>query len=240
MQVTELWRFPVKSLRGERLERARLTSDGVDGDRRVHVRNGHGVLTARTRHRLLGLSASTGPDGQVLINGTAWNGQQAASAIRAVAGPDAELAYYGGRERFDVLPLLVATDGGVEALGYDGRRLRPNIVVGGVDGLAERSWPGRALRIGRVVIGVESLRSRCVITTIDPDTGDLDPSVLRRINRVFDSRVALNCWVARGGEIKIGDPVEVFDEDLPRPERGGWIVGAPYLVPQPSEATRHE
>lgn len=231
MYVAQLWRFPVKSMRGERLEQAWLTADGVDGDRRVHVRNGHGVLTARTRHRLLGLSASTGPDGQVLIDGTPWDDPKAAAAVRALAGPDAELAYYGGRERFDVLPLLVATDGGIAALGHDGRRLRPNIVVGGVDGLAERSWPGRALRIGSVVIGVESLRARCVTTTIDPDTGDLNPGVLRRINRMFDGRVALNCWVARGGEIRVGDTVEVADEDLPKPERGGWIVGAPYLVP---------
>ena len=66
---------------------------------------------------------------------------------------------------------------------------------------------------------------------IDPDTGDLNPDVLRRINREFDGRVALNCWVARGGEIRIGDPVELAEEELPKPERGGWIVGAPYLVP---------
>jgi hypothetical protein len=43
--------------------------------------------------------------------------------------------------RFDVLPLLVATDGAIAALGEDGRRLRPNVVVGGVDGW--RSGPGR-------------------------------------------------------------------------------------------------
>ena len=231
MHVEELWRFPVKSMGGERLDSARLTTDGVDGDRRVHVRNGHGVLTARTRHGLLGLCAATAPDGEVLIDGTPWDDPKAADAVHAVAGPDAELVAYGGRERFDVLPLLVATDGGVAALGYDGRRLRPNIVVGGVPGLEERSWPGKVLRIGAVVIGVESLRARCVTTIIDPDTGDLNPGVLRRINRVFDGRVALNCWVARGGEIRVGDPVEVAEEDVPKPERGGWIVGAPYLVP---------
>jgi uncharacterized protein YcbX len=48
----------------------------------------------------------------------------------------------------------VATDGAIQALGVDGWRLRPNIVVGGVDGLAEREWPGRRLRIGEVVIAV--------------------------------------------------------------------------------------
>lgn len=231
MHIAELWRFPVKSMRGERLSSATLTGDGVTGDRRVHVRNRHGVLTARTRHALLGLAAVTDPDGQVLIDGVPWDDPKAADRVRAVAGEGAELAAYGGRERFDVLPLLVATDGGIAALGYDGRRLRPNILIGGVPGLAERSWPGKALRIGEAVIGIESLRARCVTTTIDPDTCALNPEVLRRINRVFDGRVALNCWVAHGGEIQAGDPVEVIEVDLPKPERGGWIVGAPYLVP---------
>jgi uncharacterized protein YcbX len=148
-----------------------------------------------------------------------------------VAGPGAEAVHYAGSERFDVMPLLVATDGGIAALGHSGRRLRPNIVVGGVEGLAERSWPGRALRIGEVVIGMLKLRSRCIVTTFDPDTGAQNLDVLRRINRQFDGRVALDCWVARPGTIHVGDPVEVVDEYLEPPPRGGWIVGAPYAVP---------
>jgi len=48
--------------------------------------------------------------------------------------------------RFDVPPLLVATDGASAVFGHDPRRLRPNIVIGGVDGLSEREWPGACLR----------------------------------------------------------------------------------------------
>jgi uncharacterized protein len=231
MHVAELWRFPVKSLRGERIDTAELTGDGVGGDRLIHVRSRRNVLTARTRHQLLQLSATTSPDGKALVEGRPWDEPEAAAAVRAVAGPEAELVRYEGRERFDVLPLLVATDGGIAALGHDGRRLRPNIVIGGVPGLAERSWPGKALRIGEVLIGIESLRSRCIMTTIDPDTGEQNLDVLRRINREFNSRVALNCWVAHGGTIRAGAEVELVDAVLPKPERGGWIVGAPYLVP---------
>ena len=77
---------------------------------------------------------------------------------------------YEGAERFDVLPLLVATDGAIAAFGYDGRRLRPNIVVGGVEGLTESDWPGACLRIGDVRIGVQDLRQRCIMTSFDPDT----------------------------------------------------------------------
>jgi uncharacterized protein YcbX len=230
VHVEELWRYPVKSLRGERLERAQLTVEGITGDRVVHVREHGHVLTGRTRHGLLSVPATTGPDGGVLVDDLPWDSEAAADVVHAAAGPAAELARHDGLERFDVLPLLVATDGAIAALGYDGRRLRPNLVIGGVEGLAEREWEGRALRIGEVVIGVESLRSRCIVTTIDPDTGAQDLDVLRRIHREFGTRVALNCWVAHPGTLRLGDGVEVVDLDLPRPARGGWILGAPYLV----------
>lgn len=231
MWVEQLWRFPVKSLRGERIERAVLTADGVEGDRLVHVADANGVLTARTRARLLGLAGSLDADGKALVNGLPLDHPEVTAAIRAAAGPGARATRYGGPERFDVLPLLVATDGAIAALGQDGRRLRPNIVVGGVDGLAERDWPGQALRIGEVVIGVYSVRARCVVTTIHPDTIEHDPAVLRKINREFGGRIALNCWVAHGGVIGVGDAVEVEELDLAPPQPGGWIVGAPYLVP---------
>jgi uncharacterized protein YcbX len=228
MRVAELWRFPVKSMRGERLQTARLTENGVDGDRIVHVRGRHNVLTARTRYRLLGLSATTGPDGEPLVDNRPWDHPLTLAAIKRAAGPDAEPVRYTGPERFDVLPLLVATDGAIAELGHDGRRLRPNVVIGDVPGLTERDWPGKALRIGEVIIGVESLRGRCVMTTIDPDTGEQNLDVLRRINREFDGRVALNCWVVSGGRLTVGDPVEVIEMELTQPRRGGWVTGVPY------------
>ncbi|MEV8515385.1 MOSC N-terminal beta barrel domain-containing protein [Dactylosporangium sp. NPDC051484] len=231
MRVEQLWRFPVKSMRGEQLRSATVTKDGIAGDRLIHVRNHHGVVTARTRSGLLGLAATTDEDGEVLVDGLPWKDPAVSAAIERVTGPGVEAVQYAGRERFDVMPLLVATDGGITAFANSGRRLRPNIVVGGVDGLAERDWPGRTLRIGEVVIGMLKLRQRCVVTTFDPDTGEQDLDVLRRINREFDGRVALDCWVERPGTISVGDPVEVVDEHLEPPPRGGWIVGAPYTVP---------
>lgn len=232
MHVAELWRFPVKSLRGERLDTVTLTDDGVAGDRLVHVRGQHKALTARTRPKLLSLSATTGPDGEPLIDGRTWDHPLTAAAIQAAAGPDAEAVRYTGPERFDVLPLLVATDGAVEALGFDSRRLRPNVVIGGVPGLAEREWVGRALRIGSVIIGVETLHDRCscIMTTIDPDTGEQNMDVLRRINRDLDGRVGLNCWVITGGVITVGDAVELVDTEQTQPQRGGWINGVPYAA----------
>jgi len=210
MFVKELWRYPVKSLAGEPLARAVVTPNGIAGDRVVHVRDGRRTITARTHPRLLALSAVLGEDGEPLINGRPWMAPEAASAIRAAAGPDATLARWDGPERFDVLPLLVATDGAIAALGVDGRRLRPNLVIAGVEGLAERTWPGHRIRIGEVVIALEKLRGRCVMTTYDPDTQVQDLGVLQRIVDDFGGRMALDSAVVQGGPISVGDVVELM------------------------------
>jgi uncharacterized protein len=209
MHVAQLWRFPVKSMGGEQLETAELGLDGVTGDRVVHVQGPRGVVTSRTRPRLLGLHARLGPDGEPLVDGRPWGSSEVAADVRAAAGDEARLVRYDGLERFDVLPLLVATDGAIAAFGRDGRRLRPNIVVGGVNGLGEREWPGRRLRIGDVVVGLDSLRSRCVMTTFDPDTLEQDADVLRDINRRFGGQIALNAAVLAPGTIRRGDAVEL-------------------------------
>jgi MOSC domain-containing protein len=212
MSVAELWRYPVKSLAGERLQRAVIGRDGIAGDRVVHVEDGGGrVVTSRTHPMLLGLHATLGDDGEPLIEGKPWASDEARAAVRlAAAEEQAELAAHAGRDGFDVLPLLVATDGAIAALGIDHRRLRPNVVIAGVEGLAERAWPGRRLRIGDTVIAVAKLRGRCVMTTYDPDTQEQDLSVLRRIVHDFGGRMALDCDVVEGGVISPGDRVELL------------------------------
>lgn len=169
MAVAGLWRYPIKSLGGEPLAVAELTRDGVAGDRLVHVGGRRGPLTGRSRHRLLTIPVDTGPDGVPRLAGHAWSSARALSLVRAAAGPDAELRAFAGPERFDVLNLLVATDGAVAAFGHDVRRLRPNLLLGGVAAAAEETWPGRALAIGDALIGVHSLRARCVVTDARPD-----------------------------------------------------------------------
>src|SRR5688572_30588682 len=176
MRLLELWRYPVKSMGGERLEEAELRLDGVVGDRAVQVRDVHDrIVTARSRPALLARRATLGPDGEPLVDGRPWR--------EVDVGPDLRLVRSG--DRFDVLPLLVATDGAIAAFGHDRRRLRPNLIVGGVDGLAERGWEGRTLRIGDAVIALDDLRERCVMTTFDPDTQVQDVGVLLGIRRDF-------------------------------------------------------
>jgi uncharacterized protein len=226
MHVESLWRYPVKSLGGEPLETAAFTDDGVEGDRLVHVQGPRGVLTGRTRYGLLTIPASTGPDGP-LVDGHPWDSWEAHALVLPHGG---RLTRYTGPERFDVLNVLVATDGQVEAAGVDVRRLRPNILIGGVEAGAEDSWPGHALVIGDVVIGMFQKRARCVVTTIDPDTGEQDLDVHRRIRHEFGGVLCLDSWVIRPGPVSVGDTVEVVPTDELPDRVGGWIVGAPYAV----------
>ncbi len=204
--VAELWRYPVKSLAGERVSITALGLDGIAGDRMVRVRGPEGVRTSRRHYRLLGLHGALDGNGHALINGYPWDSAAALTLVRDAAGADAWLEACGALDRFDVLPLLVATDGAVAAFGRDVRRLRPNIVLGGVEGLAERQWVDTRLHIGEAAIRFDSMRSRCVMTTIDPDTLRLDPGVLRDIVDRFENKLALNAEVTRGGTIRVGDP----------------------------------
>jgi uncharacterized protein len=210
LHVAELWRYPVKSLAGERVSSTTLALDGLAGDRIVRVRGPEGVRSARRHYRLLGLRGSLDAHGRALIDGQAWDSPEALALIRNAAGADAWLEAHLELDRFDILPLLVATDGAVAAFGRDVRRLRPNIVIGGVEGLAEHDWVERELRIGDTVIRLDSVRSRCVMTTIDPDTLRVDADVLRDIVRRFGNKLALNAEVIRGGPIHVNMPAALL------------------------------
>jgi uncharacterized protein YcbX len=225
MWIAALWRYPVKSMAGESLERVELLPDGIAADRRLQVYDARGrVLTSRSHPRLLGHRATletfdpdVNPASEVLVDGRPWRSAEVARDVETAAGPGAHLVASDSLRRFDVLPLLVATDGALAAFGHDPRRLRPNLVLGGVPGLAEREWEGRRLRIGGpggdvgdvVVIGLEKLRQRCVMTTFDPDTQEQDVEVFYGIQRDFGGLLALNAYVVQGGTLSVGDPVEL-------------------------------
>lgn len=223
MRVAELWRYPVKSMAGEPLQRARVGRDGIPGDRLLYVVDARGqILSARTKPRLLAHRATLGPGGHVLVDGQPWCSPEVAAAVEAAAGPGARLVEAQGNERFDVLPLLVATDGAIAAFGHDRRRLRPNVVVAGVDGLAERGWQWRVLAAGEAAIALADLRERCIMTTWDPDTQEQDVDVFRRIRARFDGTLALNAWAAREGWVAVGDAVRLLEHEIERtlPEPG--------------------
>ena len=211
MFVAEIWRYPVKSMAGEQLQSAQLSPSGIDGDRVIQVRNAHGrTITSRTHPGLLGHRGTLDGQGNPLVDGLPWTDPTILAAVQKIAGPGSRLVRDDSLDRFDILPLLVATDGSIAAFGRDRRRLRPNIVVGGVSGLEEREWPGGELVIGDVVIGIQDLRARCIMTTYDPDSLAPDPQVLRDIVKRFGGKLALNCDVLRGGSIQVDQEVEIL------------------------------
>lgn len=211
MYIKEIWRYPAKSMAGERIAESPVTPHGLAHDRQILVvgANGH-LVTARTHHKLLGLKAKLNAQNEVEINGLPWNAPAIRELVQTIAGPGAQLTHYTGPERFDILPLLVATDGAIDHLSIDSRRLRPNLIIGGVDGLAERQWPGHRLKIGNVILAPAQLRGRCVMTTYDPDTLVRDRRVLQNIVRELDGTMALDTAVESPGLIREGDEVTLL------------------------------
>ncbi len=78
--------------------------------------------------------------------------------VISLAGEPPEMVEVGP-ERFDVLPLLLATDGAVAEFGRHLRRLRPRVLIGEVAGMDEREWEGNTLGIGGAGILLDSLHT---------------------------------------------------------------------------------
>ena len=209
MRVAELWRYPVKSMRGERLERAEVLADGIRGDRLLRIEDERGLVTARRKQRLIAVATGIAEDGEALVEGSRWDSDEAGKRVCELAGEEARLVRTDGGARFDAAPLLVCSDGALAAHGADPRRFRPNVIVAGVDALSERDWVGRELRLGDVVLRAVEPCERCAVTTIDPETAVVDPDVLRRVNDEFEGIMGVYCAVARPGTIAVGDEVDV-------------------------------
>lgn len=211
MHVAELWRYPIKSLKGERIRHTQITPNGIPGDREIVVLNAGGrIVTSRSRPKLLALKGKLGADGVPTINGFKWDSEKAGELVNAAVGESTQLVCVPQPQGFDVLPLLIATDGAARYLQIDHRRLRPNILLADVPGLEERDWPGRVIRVGDVRIKAVKRRARCVMTTFDPDTQQQDKSVLIKILRELDGTAALDCSVIEPGMVRVGDEVEVL------------------------------
>ena len=232
MQVLELWRYPVKSLQGERLEEAFVTPDGIDGDRRFaiyDVATGFG-LTARREPQLLFASARlrddggaeiTLPDGSIAADDaalSAWLGRpvQLRSARGGVAlsyenvvdfehEPESDWsAWEGPAGAFhDDADARLSLVSTATIDGWDARRFRSNVLL---DGSGEDELVGRRIRLGEAKIDVGMRIKRCVMTTREQPGGiarDLD--VLRTIARERDARLAIGGLVARPGWVRVGD-----------------------------------
>ena len=79
MYVAELWRYPVKSMAGERLLKVNLTPLGLDGDRIVHVENARGRVVTAPYSTLKASRSWTAAPGRIRVS-------PPTSSISSVAG----------------------------------------------------------------------------------------------------------------------------------------------------------
>lgn len=96
----------------------------------------------------------------------------------------------------------------------DKRRFRANVYfdLASGNGFAEDALVGRRLRIGsRAEIMVLERDPRCKIMSLDPDTGEHNPEVLRQVARAHDAFAGVYCAVLIEGMITVGDSIEMID-----------------------------
>jgi hypothetical protein len=209
VRVAELWRYPVKGLRGEAVERLEVAADGIPGDRGLAVVDERGIVTGRRKQRMIGLPATLDEDSEPLVDGRPWQSAEGAAAIRDVAGRSAKLTRPIGGHEHDAAQILLLSDASVAQLGYDRRRFRPNIYFEGADGPVEQEWVGHEVQVGGLRLRVDEPCERCVITTIDPDTIEVELEVLKRIRAELAGLMGVDCRVVEPGIVAVGDPVAV-------------------------------
>ncbi|HSP04352.1 MAG TPA: MOSC N-terminal beta barrel domain-containing protein [Acidimicrobiales bacterium] len=232
MQVTQLWRYPVKSMIGEALTAVDVGALGIDGDRQWGLvdRTTGLVLTARRVPQLLFAEpvarddrmAVRLPDGSVTDDDdvlSAWVGRPV--ELRRPA-PD-EHGHYAveGAGLDDEAPEQWEGPAGVwhdskrtrlsivaeEALGArDVRRFRPNVVIRGGD---ERDLVGSRIRMGSVVADVVKEIDRCVIVTRPQPGLDRDTSVLTQVHAERAGNLGVGALVVAAGRISLGDALEI-------------------------------
>jgi uncharacterized protein YcbX len=128
-----------------------------------------------------------------------------------------EPEYAGGKHRASVVSLASVADVGRHTGDerLDARRFRMLIEVGGVDAYEEDTWRGRRVRFGEAIVRLGDRMNRCVMTTLDPDTGEQNAPVLDALAayRMVGNELLLGVSgdIERPGTIALGDDVIVLD-----------------------------
>ena len=233
LRVLEIWRYPVKSLLGERLDRAELGPQGVVADRGwalFDLGTGFG-LTARRVPELLFAAGRLRPDGGVevvLPDGrvtaedavlSAWADRPVAlrragdvRGVRRYEDPaDSEQEDAGRWDPFagadgafhDNADARVTLVSTGTLGGWDRRRFRSNVVLSGA---GEDDLVGSRVRAGSAELDVVRRVPRCVLTT-RPQAGGIgrDTTVLKTVHRERGGDLGVGALVARPGALAVGD-----------------------------------
>jgi uncharacterized protein YcbX len=128
-----------------------------------------------------------------------------------------EPEYGGGAHRVSVVSRASVADIGRRAgdEGLDPRRFRMLIEVEGIEPYEEDAWQGRRVRFGETIVRMGDRMPRCVMTTLDPDSGVQNAPVLDALAayRKVGTDLLLGVYgdVEQPGIVRLGDPVEVLD-----------------------------
>ena len=231
--VAALYRFPVKSMRGDLVSSANIYWHGLAGDRRyAFVREDNTTrfpwLTAREVPDLLRYVPYFAADAEPMSDPVRVRTPDGADlAIEDAALRDELAARHGAgvtllhssRGVPDSAAISLLGTATVRELGarvgatLDPLRFRNNVVIdtAGDRPFEEEDWLGGVVYFGDAAAGpcvhVNRKDPRCMMVNLDPDAATQHPAVLRTIVREREQCAALYCSVEAIGTISIGDPV---------------------------------
>jgi uncharacterized protein YcbX len=231
--VEAIFRYPVKSMAGERLDAANMGWHGLDGDRRlafrrVEERGGFPWLSASSLPDLLlfaphrqddGSSADLPthvrtPDGETL---PLFSGDLAAEVERRHGAPVQMMHLKHGV--FDEASISVISVDTVQEISRlagrdpDARRFRPNILVRQLRPVPfqEDEWLGGVLTFGEGVdaprITVTLRDIRCSMVNYDPDSAAPAPEMLKAVVRVHQNAAGIYGTVTCAGRVAVGQAI---------------------------------
>jgi uncharacterized protein YcbX len=231
--VEALYRYPVKSMRGERVESAILGWNGLDGDRRfafrrVNDRSAFPWLTAGKFPELLLFTPQrleegapkdapthvATPDGETLP----VFGEELAAEIGRRYGSPVEMTQFKNGIFDDATISVIASDTvhEIERLAcrsVDVRRYRPNVVVRlhRPGSFQEDNWVGGTLSFGDAddapTVAVTMRDLRCSMVNLDPDNATAAPEVMKAIVRANQNNAGIYGTVTRTGQLAVGQSI---------------------------------
>jgi len=169
-----------------------------------------GEIETAIYHGALGADRIAGPWAAALSE---WAGL-AVQLVRPHSGTATDRGAEGGVTLVSTAALdTLAAE--AECDGVDGRRFRMLFGVDGIPAHAEDAWVGRQVRIGEALVKLHGNVGRCVVTTLDPDTGERDLDTLHTLTRyrgevTTTERLPFGVWgqVLEPGTVRLGDVVE--------------------------------
>jgi uncharacterized protein YcbX len=256
-KVDSVWRYPVKSMRGEELDEAFAGFSGIYGDRLFAFESsaspkGFPYLTAREQRRLLqyrprfrypdkasrpvnlteaesmGANPVWADPSELMVDVETPDEQTLAiddpaliDLLRADIDQKHQLKVMRSeRAMTDCRPVSIFSLQSARQLGeetgtpIDKRRFRANVYVDltSAQGFAENEFVGKSLRIGpKVVVTILERDARCLMITLDPDTGEKTPSILKKVAQAHDGMAGVYGAVLVEGMLHKGDSVELLD-----------------------------